>query len=85
VRKYQDQSDLERKVIIWLTPPQHCLPLKEVRTGTQAGRSLAAAADDAEVMEGWSAACCGVLSLLSYRTLGHQSTIGWALSHQPLI
>jgi hypothetical protein len=38
--KHRDQSNLGRKGFISLPLPQHCLSLKAVRAGTQAGQGL---------------------------------------------
>jgi len=60
---------LRREGFICLTLPHHCLSLKEVRTGTEAGQEPVT-----EAIEG--AAYClaphGLLILLSYRTQDHQ-------------
>jgi hypothetical protein len=38
VIKHCDQSNLERKGLIWLLLPHHSSSSKEVRTGTEAGQ-----------------------------------------------
>ena len=43
--KHHDQRDLGRKGFIWLQLPNHCLSLKEIRTGFKEGRDLEAGAD----------------------------------------
>lgn len=35
VMRFHDQSNMERRGLIWLALPNHCLSLKKVRTATQ--------------------------------------------------
>lgn len=66
--KHHDQSELRSKEVTRLTLPLHCSLSNVIRTGTQTGRNMKAAAD-AESMEGaatrWLLTACSACFLLN--------------------
>ena len=72
VIKHHDQSNLKRKGFLWLTLPQQCLALKDIRAGTWR---------QGVMLRPWRGAAYwlafyGLLSLFAYRTLNHQTGDG---------
>jgi hypothetical protein len=87
VMKHYGQSKLGRKGFIWLTVPYHCSASKEVRAGTQQGRSWCRghAGGAAYWRDSHSLIHC---SLMEPRTISPgmaPPTVDWALPNQSVI